>query len=744
MKLLRFGYHYHSPYYFDGDKIRMASVQGLFLDELAKSCGELVCFLYEAKEAEKKYLDYEITEQNIKIVSMGPHDSVPRRLVRALIFRGALKKSLSNLNFLMVRGPSPLLPWFALNRQVPCGMLLVGDWTQQFEWMKRGILKRAAVNLWVRWNKHRQTQALCKSLVLTNNQEILRSVDGMASKAVLVSTSLVSEKDVYVREDTCGVRPVKILYSGRIARSKGIEDLLEGLSVVRAEGLDAVLDIIGPAEKSDDLNERLPELIRKWNLVKEVRVHGFIPRGPVFFDLYRQADMLVVPSRASEGFPRVIWEAMAAGLPVIATKVVSGSGMVEDRKNILLCDSSKPEKISEAILELVENQDLRRSLIACAYESVKEKTLEASAAHICREAVSWLLSRKIEPSKEKRLLFIGNFIESTRIKSPFEELCYELQRQGWAVKKVSGVKNRLFRAADMAWTLCRKSKDYERAVIAVYSGPAFCWAEMSVKLLKLLRKPFVVALHGGELPEFAVRCPKRFTKLLADASAIVTPSEYLKEKLSCYGAEIKYVPNGIRLTGFPYKVRTSASPRICWVRAFHKIYDPELALKVIVLLRKKFPQIQLCLIGPDSGDGTLQKIRGLISSFNLESCVRIEGSVRNRELFKYFESSDIFLNTTTAESFGLSVMEAASSGLCIVSSRAGEIPRLWEDGVNALLFEVGNAQQAASAIEKILTEPHLAQKLSMEARKKAEEFGWEHIVPVWENLLLKIPGRPGE
>jgi glycosyltransferase involved in cell wall biosynthesis len=102
---------------------------------------------------------------------------------------------------------------------------------------------------------------------------------------------------------------------------------------------------------------------------------------------------------------------------------------------------------------------------------------------------------------------------------------------------------------------------------------------------------------------------------------------------------------------------------------------------------------------------------------------------------------DIFLNTTNHESFGVSVMEAAACGLCIVSTNVGELSLLWQDGHDSLLVQPDDHEAMASAVRGILCEPKLAERLSRNARAKAEQFDWSKILPQWEALLQEVAAQ---
>ena len=114
------------------------------------------------------------------------------------------------------------------------------------------------------------------------------------------------------------------------------------------------------------------------------------------------------------------------------------------------------------------------------------------------------------------------------------------------------------------------------------------------------------------------------------------------------------------------------------------------------------------------------------------------GKILKREVPRILSDYDVFLNTTRAESFGISVVEAAALGLCIVTTNVGELPYIWEHEKNALLVPPDDPQAMANAILRILDEPELAQSLSINARAKAEQYDWSRILPIWTELIERV------
>lgn len=346
--------------------------------------------------------------------------------------------------------------------------------------------------------------------------------------------------------------------------------------------------------------------------------------------------------------------------------------------------------------------------------------------------------------KTGSILFIGRYFLTLQ-GTPYinDELIRRLRRDGWKIQTSSKHKSRVLFLFDLAWTILSRRKSYQLAEVDVFSGFAFSWAELSVKLLHFLQKPIILVLHGGNLPEFANRHPARVGKVLALASAVVAPSSYLQEKLSGVSPEICIIPNPIEMNRYTHQIRKAPMPKLIWLRSFHETYNPTLAPRVLRQLVDAWPSIQLTMLGPDKGDGSLNRTRTLAKSLHVNENINIIGQVPRQEVGKWLAGSDIFINTTNIDNTPVSVLEAMASGLCVISTCVGGIPYLLKDGFNALLVPPGDPVGMATAVNKVLTDHKLAREISENAMKEAEKYSWETVYPLWINLLLKIKGEKG-
>ena len=337
------------------------------------------------------------------------------------------------------------------------------------------------------------------------------------------------------------------------------------------------------------------------------------------------------------------------------------------------------------------------------------------------------------------VLFISNFLsKQVGTRSVAEELAKPYALNSWRIYTASHYIGRIPRLIDMVSAVIKYRRNYDLAYVEVYSGQAFAWAEVTCSFLQRLGKHYVLSLHGGGLPEFAQRSGKRVQRLLEQADRVVTPSRKIQTQLACLRSDILYIPNAIQLSNYLFRLRRQPDPALCWLRAFHKIYNPELAIFTLALLAPHIPEISLTMIGPDKQDGSLHNVSDLAKELGVDKRLNIIGRVDKSEVPIWLGRGEIFLNTTRFESFGVAVLEAAACGLPIVSTNVGELPYLWEMEKELILVPDSDPQAMADGVYRYLNTPGLAEQLTLNARKKAELHDWSCILPQWKNLFLEL------
>jgi glycosyltransferase involved in cell wall biosynthesis len=336
------------------------------------------------------------------------------------------------------------------------------------------------------------------------------------------------------------------------------------------------------------------------------------------------------------------------------------------------------------------------------------------------------------------VLFVGAFLShGGGRRAVAEDLEARLAPLGWSARLTSRSRSRLLRVADMLWTAFRHRGEYEVAHVDVFSGAAFGWAELLARVFTGLGKPWIATLRGGGLPEFAAGRERRVRALLGSAFAVTAPSAYLQRAMRPYRAEIELIPNGIETGRYPYRHRASASPRLVWLRAFHRVYRPEMGPALVARIAADYPDTRLDMVGPDKGDGSVERTRRAAAELGVADRIEIVLGVPKAEVPERLSRADVFLNTTSVDNVPVSLLEALACGLCVATTAPGGISDLVRDGETALLFPSDDLDAMEAAVRRLFSEPALAARLSANARREAESFDWSRVVPLWDALFRR-------
>jgi len=158
---------------------------------------------------------------------------------------------------------------------------------------------------------------------------------------------------------------------GRLARDKGFGTAVEALA--RLQRNDVRLIVLGSGPELS----RLERTAREAGVSARVDFLGSKPRAEVA-DHLAAADVFLFPTERDEAAPLVPLEAMAAGLPVVASDIGRGAELIESGKNGLLVPPGQVDSLAEAIDSLLADDALRRRMGQAARERISERyTIEA-------------------------------------------------------------------------------------------------------------------------------------------------------------------------------------------------------------------------------------------------------------------------------------------------------------------------------------------------------------------------------
>lgn len=288
----------------------------------------------------------------------------------------------------------------AKKRGIPVVMTFHGPWTEEMKFEGKG-LKHMVKTTMARSIENKAYKLADRFIVLSETfRDILHRsygvplhkielIQGAADIARFVPSQsrLAAKRTLGLPEGATTVLTVR-----RLVNRMGLLQLLEAWREVSARFPNAILLIGGKGPLRGELEARIAD----YGLTNKVRLLGYIPDNDLA-GYYQAADLFVVPSQALEGFGLITVEAMAAGLPVMATPIGGNREILQKFRPELLFNSPSAEDIAEGLIDKLSNRRLLPSREECREHVLDRYTWE----HVGRrteQLFESLLVRKEEAS----------------------------------------------------------------------------------------------------------------------------------------------------------------------------------------------------------------------------------------------------------------------------------------------------------------------------------------------------------
>jgi lipopolysaccharide heptosyltransferase II len=228
-----------------------------------------------------------------------------------------------------------------------------------------GYYKRHPFSYAMGWAK----RVICPSNVIARH--MIDDFGVPHERIKLVARSVDLEKFKFVSPDKKRSDEFNVGIIGRITPIKGHLHFVKAMAKLARSVPRLKIWIVGDAPASKEAyKEQIQVLVRRlglWHCTQFLGTQRDIPA------IVSHLDLLVMPTVTQEAFGRVIIEAQAAGVPVVATKVGGIVDIIEDEKTGLLVPPADPSAIAEAAMRIFKDKDFAAALAAAAIEKVKDK-----------------------------------------------------------------------------------------------------------------------------------------------------------------------------------------------------------------------------------------------------------------------------------------------------------------------------------------------------------------------------------
>jgi glycosyltransferase involved in cell wall biosynthesis len=220
---------------------------------------------------------------------------------------------------------------------------------------------------------------VCKTVV--TGPEIARHYGGESPRLHVMTESVVREEEVAAGpRDQDWTGELQLLTVGRLDVEKNPILFVETLGVLeRARPGGYRVIWVGGGPMVEEVRRRASEL----GVADLFELRGWVPFGPELLEVYRRAHLFVHVS-LTEGVPKVLIEALASAIPIVATDVGGVRALLDGGRAGLLVPPSDLEALVGAIQRLADDEALRERLVVHGLELGRSLTLEAQAERVAR------------------------------------------------------------------------------------------------------------------------------------------------------------------------------------------------------------------------------------------------------------------------------------------------------------------------------------------------------------------------
>lgn len=251
---------------------------------------------------------------------------------------------------------------------------------------------------------------------------------------------------------------------------------------------------------------------------------------------------------------------------------------------------------------------------------------------------------------------------------------------------------------------------------------------------KLFGKRVVLNYHAGQAEEHLREWRHTAIPTIRMADAVVVPSGWLVDVFARHGLKARAIFNHVELDTFHFRERRPLRPVFLSNRNFSPIYNVPCVLRAFSLIQKRFAEASLTVVGDGAQRGELEQ---LVRDLKLRN-VKFTGRVAPEEMPALCDAADIYLNASNVDNMPLSILEAFSAGLPVVTTNAGGIPYIVKHEETGLLVEMNDFEAMAASAIRLLEDQELAERLINNARADCGKYQWDVVRHQWLDFYAEV------
>jgi L-malate glycosyltransferase len=242
-----------------------------------------------------------------------------------------------------------------------------------------------------------------------------------------------------------------------------------------------------------------------------------------------------------------------------------------------------------------------------------------------------------------------------------------------------------------------------------------------------LKKRVVLHYHSGEADDHLSNWGALVHPWLRLAHEIVVPSQYLRTVFGRHGYRVRVIPNVVDLSRFGYRDRWPLRPRLLSARNLERGYRIDVVLQAFARFKTVVPDATLTVAGYGSEERRLRRLAAALAG----DSVRFVGRIDPEHMPALYADADLFVNASVVDNQPVSIIEALSAGLPVVSTPTGDIRFMLQEGQAGVLVPPDDPIAMAHALLALWSDPDRAMRLARRARCDAARYTWPAVRDLW-------------
>jgi glycosyltransferase involved in cell wall biosynthesis len=254
---------------------------------------------------------------------------------------------------------------------------------------------------------------------------------------------------------------------------------------------------------------------------------------------------------------------------------------------------------------------------------------------------------------------------------------------------------------------------------------------------RFLGKRVVLSYHRNQAEAELERSGWWMLPFFRLCNSVVVSSEYVADLFAHYGLATKLIPPAVDMDMFRPRKIDSVQPKLVVARSLEKRNNIACVIEAFALVKQKYPRAEMVI----AGDGSQREELERLAAREKLNGVTFAGGVSHHELSRHFAEDDVYVNASSIDGLPISLLEALAVGLSVVTTGAGGIPGIINDGINGLIVRPNDPSGLADGIIRLVESPELVQELSEQAKLSSRDYLLAHVKGKWADLYQCLQSK---